>query len=121
MQNNNEFYKHTDGTTYDYGKLHTVDGKNFDITVILNTNPNDFLDDDTDDDSPLRIIDFYYGDPDNRYTKKSVEQFIEKQNKLKQTYEFLKNVKQLYTDCDLDSSVVDEHLEIIKTLIVPLY
>ena len=115
-KNNNEFYEHTDGTTYDYGKLYDVNGKNYDITVILNTNPTAF-DDDTDDDQTVRLIDFYYGDPDNRYTKQYVEQFIEKQNKFKNLLTKLNKLKSQ----NPDDTELDEQINFVKSQLVKLY
>ncbi len=116
MENNNRFYEHNDGTTYDYGRIYDLDGKNYDITVILNTNPTAF-DDNTDDDQTVRLIDFYYGDPDNRYTQQYVEQFIEKQNKFKQLLNKLYNLKSI---CPDDNEINDQ-IEFVKSQIVKLY
>lgn len=117
MQNNeNIFYKHTDGTTYDYGRLYDLDGKNYDITIILNNNPTAF-DDDSDDDQTVRLIDFYFGDPDNKYTEIYVKQYIEKQNK------FNKLLVKLY---DLEAKNPDdtelaEHIKFVQSQIHKLY
>lgn len=110
------YYRHNDGTTYDYGRLYDLDGKNYDITVILNNNPTAF-DDDTDDDQTVRIIDFYFGDPDNTYTREYVEQYIEKQNKFKKLLAKLYELKAL----NPDDNAINEQIEFVKSQIHKLY
>ena len=110
------YYRHNDGTTYDYGRLYTTDGKNYDITVILNSNPTAF-DDDSDDDQTVRIIDFYFGDPDDRYTKSYVEQYIEKQNKFKTLLTKLYELKSKFPD----DTEINEQINFIKSQIHKLY
>lgn len=114
--NQNRFYKHSDGTTYDYGRIYDLDGKNYDITVILNNNPTAF-DDDTTDDQTVRIIDFYFGDPNNGYTKSYVEQYIEKQNKFKSLLTKLYELKSKLPD----DTEINEQIEFVKSQIHPLY
>jgi hypothetical protein len=120
LKNNNSktngFYTHTDGTTYDYGRLYDLNGKNYDITVILNNNPTAF-DDDSTDDQTVRIIDFYFGDPDDRYTRDYVEQYIKKQNKFKTLLSKLYDLKSK----NPDDTEIDEQIEFVKSQIHPLY
>lgn len=120
MQNKNikivDGYQHTDGTNYQLGKLYNSDGKQYDITVILNLNPTAF-NDDTDDDQTIRLIDFYFGDQDDRYTAEFVKQYIEKQNKFKKLLSKLSDLKVQ----NPDDNEIDEQIEFIKSQIHKLY
>jgi hypothetical protein len=112
----NGYYEHTDGTNYEYGKLYDLNGKNYDITVILNYNPTAF-DDNTDDEQTVRLIDFYFGDPDDRYTADYVKQYIEKQNKFKKLLSKLYELKAQ----NPDDTEIDEQIEFAKSQIHKLY
>jgi hypothetical protein len=120
MQNENikivDGYQHIDGTDYQLGKLYTSDGKQYDITVIMNWNPTAF-DDDTDDDQTVRLIDFYFGDQDDRYTADYVKQYIEKQNKFKKLLSKLYELKAQ----NPDDTEIDEQIDFIKSQIHKLY
>ena len=118
MKNNNlksGYYQHTDGTVYDYGKLYDLEGKKYDITVILNYNPT-IYDDNTDDEQDVRIIDFYYGDPTDEYTANCVKQYIEKQKQFKLLLDKLCSLKTILPD-----NTIDEQIEFVKSQLHKLY
>ena len=98
------------------GRLYDNNGANFDITVILNwpkasdyENANDII-------GP-NLIDFYFGDTDERTTESYVNQFVEKQNNFKKLLTKLYALKALTPD----DSEIDEQIEFVKNQIVQLY
>lgn len=101
------------------GRLYDKNGKNFDITVILNFPTQSDYDSSTsiDDFPSVNLIDFYFGDTNDRDTEQFVNQFIEKQNKLKQ---LLSKLIGLLTLCPNDTELI-EQIEFIKSLIVQLH
>lgn len=100
------------------GRLYDENGKNFDITVILNFPTQSDYDNCTGIDNfpSVNLIDFYFGDTNDRDTETYVNQFVEKQNKLR---------KLISTLIDLSTpdneSTISEQIEFVKSLIVQLH
>ena len=105
-------------TNIQTGYLFDENGKKFDVSVILNFPTNEAFDDpdSTDDDLSVNLIDFYFGTPDDRYTTKYVNQFVEKQIKLQNLLETLEALKTVIPDL-----TIDEQIDFVKSLIVKLH
>lgn len=101
------------------GRLYDKAGKNFDITVILNFPTQADYDNcaGIDDFPSVNLIDFYFGDTNDRDTAQYVNQFIEKQNKLEKLYTKLLALKSICPD----DSEITEQIDFVKSLIVPLH
>jgi hypothetical protein len=99
----------------DTGYLFDRNGKKFDISVIFNWPTNaDY--DATDDIIGPNLVDFYFGEPDDKTTAYYANQFVEKQNKLRNLAETL-----LTLHTTLGSDELLEQYEFVKSLIVDLY
>lgn len=100
------------------GRLYDESGKNFDITVILNfPTKADYQAAASLHDFPsVNLIDFYFGEPNDHDTEQYVEQFIEKQKKLKKLVRML-----LDMSTDDNEAEIAEHLEFLKSLIVQMH
>jgi predicted PolB exonuclease-like 3'-5' exonuclease len=100
------------------GRLLDKNGKNFDITVILNfPTKADYENVAGLDDFPsVNLIDFYFGDTNDRDTEYYVNQFIEKQNKLRKLISTLIDLS-----TDENESVIAEQIEFVKSLIVTMH
>lgn len=101
------------------GRLLDHDGKTFDITVILNfPTKADYEAATCIDDMPnVNLIDFYFGDTNDRDTEYYVKQFVEKQNKLRSLYTKLVGLSAL---CPNDTELA-EQIDFVKSLIVTLH
>jgi predicted PolB exonuclease-like 3'-5' exonuclease len=101
------------------GRLYDKNGKNFDITVILNFPTQSDYENSTglDDFPSVNLIDFYFGETNERDTEQFFNQFVEKQNKLRKLIGKLIDLTPLLSD----PSELDEHIEFIKSLIVQLH
>jgi hypothetical protein len=100
------------------GRLFDENGKQFDITVILNfPTQADYAAATSLDDFPaVNLIDFYFGDTNDRDTEAYLNAFIEKQAK------FRKLISKLIDLSTADNeSELAEHIEFIKSLIVKLH
>ena len=103
-------------TNIQTGRLFDRDGKNFDITVILNWPTNDDYDNATDIIGP-NLVDFYFGDENENDTDYYVRQFVEKQNNFRNLLEKLYRLK---ADCP-DDTELDEQIEFVKNQIVTVW
>jgi hypothetical protein len=113
LKNNNQQINNYNIQT---GYLFDTDGKKFDVSVILNF-PN-YDDYDIDDDLPsTTLIDFYFGEPNDDDTNYYVNQFIEKQNKLKKLLSKLYDLKSK----NPDDTEINEQIEFVKSQIVELH
>lgn len=101
------------------GRLYDENGKNYDITVILNFPTHSDYDNSAciDDFPSVNLIDFYFGDTNDRDTETYVNLFIEKQKKLRKLVSKLIDISPLLSD----PSELDEHFEFLKSLIVQLH
>jgi predicted PolB exonuclease-like 3'-5' exonuclease len=101
------------------GRLVDENGKNFDITVILNfPTKADYAAASSLDDFPaVNMIDFYFGEQNDRDTSHYVDQFVEKQNKLRSLYTKLVG---LSATCPNDTELA-EQIDFVKSLIVTLH
>ena len=106
-------------TNIQTGYLYSTDGKKFDVSVILNfptydeySNPNA-----SDADFAVNLVDFYFGEPNDRDTETYVNQFVEKQAKLQALCKKLYNLKALSPD----DSEISEQIEFVESLIVKIH
>lgn len=101
------------------GRLFDKNGKNFDISVILNFPTKADYEKSTglDDFPSINLIDFYFGSPNDRDTKTYLKQFIEKQNKLLNLYNKLIVLHTL----NPDDNELAEQIEFVRSLIVELH
>lgn len=101
------------------GRLYDENGKSFDIAVILNfPTQTDYENCTGIDNFPsVNLIDFYFGDTNDRDTESYVNLFIEKQNKFKTLYTKLLELNALYPG---DSEII-EQIDFVKSLIVQLH
>lgn len=101
------------------GRLYDENGKNYDITVILNfpTEADYEASTGIDDFPAVNLIDFYFGDTNQADTDCFVQQFIEKQNKLRSLYNKLLN---LFAE-NPDDSELKSQIDFVKSLIVQLH
>lgn len=101
------------------GYLFTTDGKKFDVSVILNFPTAEAYEQSTgfDDFPETKLIDFYFGEPDERITAEYVEKFIEKQQKFEKLLNKLYNLKVQ----NPDDTEIDEQIEFVKSQIVDLH
>lgn len=106
-------------TNIQTGYLYDTDGKLFDISVILNFPTLDDYDnpDSTDDDLSVNLIDYYFGEPNDRNTEQYVKQFVEKQIKFEKLLNKLYNLKIVCPD----DTEIDEQIEFVKSQIVKLH
>jgi predicted PolB exonuclease-like 3'-5' exonuclease len=100
------------------GRLYDKNGKNFDITVILNFPTQADYENATglDDFPSVNLIDFYFGDTNDGDTECYVNQFVEKQNKLRKLISTLIDLS-----TDENESEIAEQIEFVKSLIVTLH
>lgn len=100
------------------GRLFDENGKNFDITVILNFPTQADYENATglDDFPSVNLIDFYFGEPNDRDTEAYVKQFVEKQTKLRKLISKLIDL----STADNESELA-EQIDFVKSLIVTLY
>jgi hypothetical protein len=101
---------------FDTGYLFDSNGKKYDISVILNW-PTESDWNNTDDVIGPNLIDFYFGEPDNKISERYYDQFVERQNKLKSLLNKLYNLKIVCPD----DTEIDEQIEFVKSLIVKIY
>ena len=103
---------------FDTGRLFDNSGRSYDINVILNwPTQADYDNMESADDFPsVNLIDFYFGEPDDRYTEQYVNQFIEKQAKFRKLVSKLIDLSTPENEAELA-----EHIEFVKSLIVKLH
>jgi hypothetical protein len=101
------------------GYLFDENNKKFDVSVILNFPTDADYENCTglDDFPSVNLIDFYFGEPNDRDTETYLKQFIEKQNKLLNLY--IKLIA-LHT-VDPDDNELAEQIEFVRSLIVELH
>ena len=102
-------------TNIQTGYLYDMDGKKFDVSVILNF-PNESDYDDLDNFPCVNLVNFYFGTPDDRTTERYTKQFVEKQIKLQNLLETLENLKIVLPDL-----TIDEQIDFVKSLIVDIH
>jgi hypothetical protein len=100
------------------GYLIDNDDKAFDVSVILNFPTEADYDNCTSlsDFPSVNLIDFYFGDTNDRDTEHYVNQFVEKQAKLRKLISTLIDLS-----TDENESEIAEQLEFVKSLIVDLH
>lgn len=103
-------------TNIQTGRLFDSDGKNFDITVILNWPTYDDYDNATDIIGP-NLVDFYFGDENEKITASYTRQFVEKQTNFRKLLDKLYSLKALCPD----DTEIDEQIEFVKNQIVTVW
>lgn len=100
------------------GRVFDQNGSNFDITVILNFPTQADYDASTsiDDFPAVNLIDFYFGETNDRDTEAYLNAFIEKQAKLRKLIS-----KLIDLSTDENESEIAEQIEFVKSLIVQLH
>jgi hypothetical protein len=106
-------------TNIQTGRLIDHDGKTFDITVILNfPTESEYENAATLADFPcVNLVDFYFGDTNDRDTETYVKLFVEKQTKLQTLLNKLYSLKA----CCPDDTEINEQIEFVKSLIVKIH
>lgn len=105
------------------GKLIDENGKNFDISVILNFpteadyDEADYDEADFDDFPAVNLIDFYFGEINDHDTEYYVNQFVEKQNKLLKLRDKLLDV----LSANPEDSEIREHIDFVNSMLVQLH
>lgn len=101
------------------GYLFDENNKKFDVSVILNFPTDADYENCTglDNFPSVNLIDFYFGEPNDRDTETYLKQFIEKQNKLLNLYNKL---IALHTVDPYDNELA-EQIEFVRSLIVELH
>ena len=112
MKNNNQQINNYNIQT---GYLFDTDGKKFDVSVILNFPTDESYE--SDEFPETHLIDFYFGTPNDTDTEYYVNQFIEKQNKLKKLLSKLYDLKSK----NPDDTEINEQIEFVKSQIVELH
>ena len=103
-------------TNIQTGRLFDNDGKNFDITVILNWPTNDDYENSTDIIGP-NLVDFYFGDENKNDTDYYTRQFVEKQTNFRKLLDKLYSLKAICPD----DTEIDEQIEFVKNQIVTVW
>jgi hypothetical protein len=103
-------------TNIQTGRLFDSDGKNFDITVILNWPTYDDYESTTDIIGP-NLVDFYFGDENENDTNYYVRQFVEKQANFRKLLDKLYSLKALCPD----DTEIDEQIKFVKNQIVTVW
>lgn len=89
-----------------------------DMTIIMNWPDDSAYDNCKSEDFPCpTLINFYFGDPDERYTEDYIKDFIDRQSKIKSTISLLEQLKGLQPD----NKEIDDSIECLKSLVVKLY
>jgi hypothetical protein len=101
---------------FDTGYLFDENGKKFDISVVLNWPTKTDYETTTDIIGP-NLVDFYFGEPDNRISESYFDQFVDRQNKLKSLLNKLYNLKIVFPD----DTEIDEQIEFVKSQIVQIW
>lgn len=101
------------------GYLFDENGKKFDVSVILNFPTEADYENCTglDDFPSVNLIDFYFGEPNDRDTEHYLNQFIEKQTKLLNLYTKLIALHAL----NPDDNELAEQIEFVRSLIIELH
>jgi hypothetical protein len=101
---------------FDAGYLYDMDGTKYDISVVFNFPTNDDWES-TDELLCPNLIDFYYGEPNERDSEYYFNKFVEKQNKFRKLLQKLYELKALIPD----DTEIDEQIEFVNSQIVNLY
>ena len=101
---------------FDTGYLFDTNGGKYDISVVLNW-PTKTDYETTDDIIGPNLIDFYFGEPDDRDSEYYFDQFVEKQTKLKSLLTKLYSLKAICPD----DTEINEQIEFVKSLIVHIW
>lgn len=105
-------------TNIQTGYLYDTDGKKFDVSVILNFPTADEMDNCTLNDFPsVNLVDFYFGEPNDRNTDLYVKHFLEKQNKFEKLLNKLYELKAL----NPDDTEINDQIEFVKSQIVTIH
>ena len=103
-------------TNIQTGYLYTTDGKKFDVSVILNF-PTEAEYENLDDFPSVNLVDFYFGEPNDRDTETYVNQFVDRQSKFHDLYQKLLELLAVNPD-DPD---LRNHIDFVKSQIVQIH
>ena len=106
----------------DAGYLYSMDGKKYDISVVFSwpteADYEKFDKSGNWEDFPgPKLVDFYFGEPNDRDTETYVNQFVEKQNKFRKLAEKLLTL----VATNPDDAELREQYEFVQSQIVELY
>lgn len=105
-------------TNIQTGYLYDENGKKFDISVILNfPTEADYENCSLDDFPSVNLVDFYFGELNDRDTDTYVKQFVDRQSKFQSLLNKLYNLKIVCPD----DTEIDEQIEFVKSLIVKIH
>jgi hypothetical protein len=103
-------------TNIQTGYLYTTDGKKFDVSVILNF-PNEADYENLDDFPSTNLVDFYFGEPNDRDTDRYVNQFVDRQSKFNDLYQKLLEL----LAANPDDPDLRNHIDFVKSQIVKIH
>jgi hypothetical protein len=103
-------------TNIQTGYLYTTDGKLFDISVILNF-PTEAEYENLDDFPSVNLVDFYFGEPNDRDTETYVKQFVDRQSKFRDLYQKLLEL----LAANPDDPDLRNHIDFVKSQIVQIH
>jgi hypothetical protein len=100
------------------GRLFSDEGKDFDITVIMNWPTEEDYEKATDDNFPgPNLVNFYFGDTNERDTTEFISQFMDRQDKFKELL-----IKLIELKCANPSDTeIDKQIAFVKEQIVNIY
>lgn len=105
-------------TNIQTGYLYDTDGKKFDVSVILNfPNEADYENCSLDDFPTVNLVDFYFGEPDDRATDTYVKQFVDRQSKFCDLYQKLLEL----LAANPDDPDLRNHIDFVKSQIVKIH
>jgi hypothetical protein len=103
-------------TNIQTGYLYTTDGKKFDVSVILNF-PTEAEYENLDDFPSVNLVDFYFGEPNDRDTETYVKQFVDRQSKFRDLYQKLLEL----LAANPDDPDLRNHIDFVKSQIVQIH
>lgn len=99
------------GTTYEVGRLFDTDGKTYDINIITK------WDEEHDFEQNPVLVDYYFGDLEDAVTNSCIDEFIERQQQIRNSIKYLERLKLM------DPTVTDigTTINCLKSMIVDLH
>lgn len=105
-------------TNIQTGYLFTTDGKKFDVSVILNfPNEADYENCSLNNFPETNLVDYYFGEPNDRDTERYVKQFVDRQTKFENLYQKL---LELFA-ANPDDTEIRDQIDFVKSLIVDIH
>ena len=99
------------GTTNEVGRLFDTDGKTYDINIITK------WDEEHDFEQNPVLVDYYFGDLEDAVTNSCIDEFIERQQQIRNSIKYLERLKLM------DPTVTDigTTINCLKSMIVDLH